>query len=273
MGPLIALLTDFGTRDTYVGVMKAVIATIAPKAHVVDLTHEVRPQDVRGGAYALLVAAPYFPPDTIFVAVVDPGVGGARRPLALRAGGKRFVGPDNGLFSEVLRESPADIAVLLADPRYRLPDVSTTFHGRDIFAPAAAHMAAGVPLEALGPHVDSGGLVMLPEPRRFRDAGGVWHGEVLHVDHFGNLVTTLRRRDLDVAPEAPEAIRSAWMVVLGDTEIKSLNRTFADVEPGEPLAYFGSDGYLEIAVRDGDAAGRLRATVGTALRAWQMERG
>ncbi|HBY95291.1 MAG TPA: hypothetical protein DEP84_15285, partial [Chloroflexi bacterium] len=202
-GPLIVLTTDFGTADIYVGVMKGVIAGIAPTARVVDLTHEIRPQDVRHGAYSLSIAVPYFPPGTIFVTVVDPGVGSARRPVAIRTGGYIFVAPDNGVLSLVLREAPADAAVILAERRYQLPQISITFHGRDVFAPAGAHLAAGVPLEALGPALEPADLVMLPAPRRFHDEHGVWHGEILHIDHFGNMVTSLRRSDLRVAPDEP----------------------------------------------------------------------
>lgn len=268
--PLIVLTTDFGTADTYVGVMRGVIAGIAPGARVVDLTHEVRPQDVRHGAYTLLVAAPYFPPGTIFVTVVDPGVGSERRAVAVRADTHTFVAPDNGVLTWVLRETPPQAAVLLTERRYRLPRVSTTFHGRDIFAPAGAHLAAGVPLAALGPPLDPAHLVMLPAPRRFRDERGVWHGEILHIDRFGNMVTTLRRSDLGLAPDEPASARARWRFALGETVIQGLSRTFADVGAGEPVAYIGSDDFLEISVRNANGAARLGGTLGAGVRAWQV---
>src|SRR5262249_38210989 len=148
--PVVALLTDFGTADGYVGVMKGVLLGIAPRAQVVDLSHDVPPQQIATGAWILHTAWRYFPPDSIFVCVVDPGVGGARRPVALRAGDRLFVGPDNGLFSYILASEPPESAVILDNPRFHLTAPSATFHGRDIFAPAAGHLAAGVPLASLG---------------------------------------------------------------------------------------------------------------------------
>lgn len=267
--PLIVLTTDFGTADTYVGVMKGVIAGIAPAARVVDLTHEVRPQDIRHGAYSLLVAVPYFPPGSIFVTVVDPGVGSARRAVAVRAGDHIFVAPDNGVLSLALHETPPEAAVLLSERRYQLPRVSTTFHGRDIFAPAGAHLAAGVPLEAFGPALDPADLVMVPAPRRVRDERGVWHGEILHVDRFGNMITSLRRRDLGLTPEEPPEAGGRWRIAVGETLIAGVSGTFADVAIGAPVAYIGSDDFLEIAVRNASGAARLGGRPGTEVRAWQ----
>ncbi len=188
--PIVTLLTDFGLEDEYVGVMKGVILSIAPQVRLVDLTHSVPPQDVRRAALILMNAAPYFPPDTVHLAVVDPGVGTERRPIAVRTGRGTFVGPDNGLFSFVLAEMETWTAVELREPAYRLPLVSTTFHGRDIFAPAAAHLASGVPVEALGPVVNN--LATLPLPRLEIGESSL-EGEILYADRFGNLVTSIGR--------------------------------------------------------------------------------
>src|SRR5258707_4642668 len=172
--PPIALLTDFGSRDAYPGVMKGVILGIAPGAALVDLTHEIAPQDVTGGAWVLHTAWRFFPLGTIFLCVVDPGVGSARRPVALAAGGRLFVGPDNGLFSYVLAAAPTEEAVALDDPRFHVPHPSATFHGRAIFAPCAAHLARGIPLREISRALAAARLLTLAPPP------ALLHGEGLH---------------------------------------------------------------------------------------------
>ena len=262
MTPPIVLLTDLGLRDAYVGMMKGVIAGIAPDAHVIDLSHQIPPGDVREGAFDLFVSYRYFPAGTIFCCVIDPGVGSQRRTVALEiasddssdgGGPYTFVGPDNGLFTGVMLGVERVSAVSLENPAYQLADVSTTFHGRDIFSPAAAHLAAGLDKDQLGPAVYSETLAQLPwsEPRRKEVDGAVgWEADPLHADRFGNLVTNLHRSLLE-----PEV--SQWYVKLGDINIGPLRRTFADVRPGRPLAYVGSSGLLELAVRDGSARALL----------------
>lgn len=252
--PLIVWMTDFGTQDSYVGVMKGVAASIAPQARLLDLTHQIRPQDVAHAAYTLRIAAPYFPTGTIFCGVVDPGVGSTRRAVAVQAGSWFFVVPDNGLLTRLLDEWPAQQAVLLDDPQYQLARISATFHGRDIFTPAAAHLAAGVPLTALGSRIDHAQLRRLPLPQTRRE-GSRLVGSVMHVDHFGNLITTITADDLaslthpqvQIAP-LPHALPVAT--------------TFADVPPGEPVAYLGSDNFLELAVRNGSATQQLGVGIG-----------
>ena len=251
--PPIILLTDFGSRDGYPGVMKGVILGIAPGTALVDLTHEIAPQDVAGAAWVLHTAWRYFPLGTIFLCVVDPGVGSARRPLALAAGARLFVGPDNGLFSYVLAAAPPDEAVALDDPRFHLPHPSATFHGRDIFAPCAAHLARGIPLGKLGSAVAVASLVTFTMPRP------VWqedmlHGHVLHVDRFGNLIT-------DVACALAAALLatpSARLAVAG-RDISARAHTFAEGPEGEPFLLADSSGHLAIAVRNGSAAALLGA--------------
>src|SRR5574340_1407001 len=190
---VISLLTDFGISDEYVGVMKGVIWGIAPQARLADITHAIQPQNILHGALVLGRAYRYFPAGTVHLAVVDPGVGTARRGIALRVGAQTFVGPDNGLFTIPMGSGEPVEAVSLDNPAYRLPAVSRTFHGRDIFAPAAAHVANGISLSALGEPVSDPVKLSIPQPTRM---GNTWLAEVLLVDAFGNLITNLPAADL-----------------------------------------------------------------------------
>lgn len=267
MAALITLLTDFGTRDTYVGQMKGVILGIAPAATIVDLTHEVAPQRVVEGAFLLETALAAFPPGTIHLAVVDPGVGTARRAIAVATARAVFVGPDNGLLSAALPEAarpdgegptvvaaPDDVAVVeLANPAYRRGRVSHTFHGRDIFAPAAAHLAAGVPVQALGPRLVD--LVALPPFRARRRSDGSLEAEIVSIDRFGNAITSARAEDLPPG---------AFIVSVRDHAIAGPVRTYAEAQG--PTALVGSSGYLEIAVPGGSAAARLSLRLGDRVR-------
>jgi S-adenosylmethionine hydrolase len=265
--PLITLTTDFGTADGYVGTMKGVILGIVPNARLVDISHEIAPQNLRQAAYVLYTAYPFFPPHTVHLVVVDPGVGSARRPVALRTPAGDFVAPDNGVLSYVMAREPVEALVELADPRYRLPRVSHTFHGRDVFAPAAAHLAAGVPVTSLGPPVPD--PVTFPPPRLEITLDSVI-GEVLHADRFGNVITSIGQLDwsggdLSLAPafrgaEYGEPVRfnaDDAVVAVAGQEIVGVHRTYAEVTPGETLVLVGSEGHLEIAVREGSAAQRL----------------
>jgi S-adenosylmethionine hydrolase len=286
--PLISLTTDFGAADGYVGTMKGVILGIAPAARLVDISHEIGPQNVRQAAYVLYTAYLFFPPHAVHLVVVDPGVGSARRPIALRTPVGTFVGPDNGVFSYVMACEPVEAVVELADPRYRLPHVSHTFHGRDVFAPAAAHLAAGIPITALGPSVPD---PVVFTPPRLEVAPDAITGEVLYADRFGNVITSIGRLvwrgdELLLEPAFRETggtqqeARGAGRVrfkagettlVVAGQEIAGVYRTYAQVEPGEVLALVGSEGYLEVAVREGSAARRLGLCPGqpVVLR-WQM---
>ena len=253
-GCLITLTTDFGVRDPFVGIMKGVILAICPDARLVDLTHEIAPHDVRGAQLALESAVGFFPPGTIHLAVVDPGVGSARRPLALTSGGQGFVGPDNGLFTFALAD-PGWTAVTLEAPRYQRPEVSRTFHGRDVFAPAAAHWARGVPLADLGPPARD--LVLEPLPAARREGLSLL-GEVLAADRFGNLITSItaaqlagaRRVEVEVAGRMLGALRTAYL----------------EGERDRAAPILGSQGRLEIFVREGDARAMLGAGPGTPVR-------
>lgn len=272
MPPVIALLTDFGLTDAYVGIMKGVLLSICPTAQLVDLTHDIPPQQVRQAAYVLLTAYRYFPADTVFVIVVDPGVGTARAPIAVETAHGRFVAPDNGVLSYVLQETPARLAVTLTQKAFHLREVSQTFHGRDIFSPVAAHLARGTPLTALGPERRE--LVTLPSPRLSASSGTV-EGEVWHIDRFGNLITSIGHLHWDspdslrFAPrfgaqiEAPrQFIASVCRVQIGPHDIGPIRRTYGAVPPGAFTALVGSAGQLEIGINQGHAAQALGATIG-----------
>lgn len=241
---VITLTTDFGTLDTYVAEMKAAILGITRSVHLVDLTHAIEPQDVLGGAFALERAALRFPPASIHVAVVDPGVGTSRRGLVVKAGGHFFVGPDNGLFTPFLT-LPGAQAFELAAPQYRSGSVSTTFHGRDVFAPAAAHLALGVAPGSFGPAVPD--PVRLPDLQASADATT---GVIVHVDRFGNLVTSIRR-------EAVTRLGAGMAVRVAGRQLPLVG-TYGDLGRSGVGALIGSGGRLEIAVRDGSAARVLR---------------
>lgn len=239
---VVTLLTDFGTADGYVGAMKGVIASRAPRARIMDITHDIAPQQVRAAAWALRQSSATFAPGSIHVAVVDPGVGSERRALLVKANDKLFVVPDNGIASWVEGAERARAWCLDAVELHRRP-VSATFHGRDIFAAVAGHLAAGVPAERCGTEVARWERLPLPEPRR---VGEAVEGEVIHVDRFGNLIS-----NVTVEMLSPDR---RWNVRLDDIEIGSVQRTYADVSAGELVAYLGSSQHLEVAVRDGSAA-------------------
>lgn len=257
--PIIGLLTDFGLSDGYVGVMKAVALTIAPGAQLIDITHLVAPQDVEGGAWALGMAWRAFPMGSVLLCVVDPGVGSARRAVALEIAERYFVGPDNGLFTYPLTEVPTAVGhcVTLDDPRYHLPAPSATFHGRDIFAPCAAHLAAGVALEALGSAVDAATLVRLPIALRAVRRGDEVVGRVAHIDHYGNLIT-------NIGPQLARAAlaRPLARIAVGDWAISARATHFAAGPLDEPFFLQDSSGALAIVVRDASAAQRLGARRG-----------
>ncbi len=254
---VITLLTDFGLEDGYVAAIKGVIAGVAPDARVVDVTHLVPPQDVAFARFRLLTVAPFFPPGTIHLAVVDPGVGTARRALAIRCrSGSCLVGPDNGLLSGALDADPAHAVVELAEPRFwRTDNPSATFHGRDVFAPVAAHLARGVELEALGPLIPPDALVTLDIRHPTPGAGGV-EGTVQATDRFGNLISNIPATLLPVGAE--------WRASIHGRTFPG-RRTYADVPPGEPLALAGSHGFVEVAVHRGDARSTLGASLGDRL--------
>ncbi len=253
----ISLLTDFGVRDGYVGVMKGVIYGIAPDVQIADITHTISPQNVMEGALALGRAAPFFPEGTVHVAVVDPGVGTTRHPIAARLGRYSYVGPDNGLFTVVLQRAEKygeAVKLVRLDRRsYWLPEVSNVFHGRDIFAPVGAHLANGVALEELGSPVDD--IVRLEMPVVEITPNGL-RGQVISVDNFGNLVTNIHRSDL------PPAEFDHLVVSIAGAQIQGMVRTFGSRPTGELIALFGTANDLIVSVVNGSAAERLGASTG-----------
>ncbi len=276
----IVLTTDFGLSDAFVGVMKGVILNINPYATIVDLTHEIGPQGLRQGSFVLGVNHSYFPQGAIHVAVVDPGVGTSRKAIVLETPEAKFVAPDNGLLSEVVKgylETTASVkrysptvplpptlkAYELANRQYRLTPVSSTFHGRDIFSPAAAYLSLGIRPEDMGPSVSD--IVYLPLPKPLVSMGRV-SGEVIYIDRFGNLITNIREADVLIAG----GNEHTPTVSIDRRRISGLSQTFHDDNaqvPTQPdglflLALFGSNGYLEVAMRDGDAARALGLSVG-----------
>jgi S-adenosylmethionine hydrolase len=253
---LVTLTTDFGMQDGNVAVMKGVLLSINPDATIIDLSHDIPAQDVADAGYVLRRAYAYFPRGTIHVVVVDPGVGTDRRPIAVHTDLALFVAPDNGVLTYVLEE--LELAghqlrvVHLTNPHYWLPEVSNVFHGRDIFAPVAAHLSLGLPIDELGPLIDD--PVTLPPPRFHREPAKI-AGQVLHIDRFGNLLT-------NIPATALTELGQRITTTIGTFEITDLSHTFGHGHPGEPIAYIDSSGHLAIAVVNGSARDLLQCTVG-----------
>lgn len=254
---IITLTTDFGYQDPFVGIMKGVIYGINPTATVVDLTHGVAPQDVTGGALTLAAAVDFFPPGAIHVAVVDPGVGSRRRAILVETHRAFYVGPDNGLLSLGVERQRLIRVVHLSNPTYHLQPTSTTFHGRDLFAPAAAHLSAGVAPDELGRTVESFEGLGMPKPQRH--VAGRIAGEVIYIDGFGNLTTNIRPEDLELFDLTNVSVR------IGDRVIRGLSVNYASAGIGNYLALLNSWRLLEISRCNGSAEAGLAARVGTAV--------
>lgn len=250
---IVTLTTDFGTTDHFAGTMKGVILSIAPGAQIVDITHDVRPFDVLDGGFAIAQAAPYFPKKTIHVVVVDPGVGSTRRPLLAEAAGQYFVAPDNGVLSMILAHGPAKVRHI-TNQRYFLEPLSRTFHGRDVFSPVAAHLAAGVLPSRFGPRIDDS--VQLDFGKPTRDGKGQWTGSILKIDRFGNIITNFH------IGEFSEVNTRAFELRIGPARVTRLALTFTECAGGELFAIVGSSGYLEIAMNQASAADRLGCGAG-----------
>ncbi|MBI5480857.1 MAG: SAM-dependent chlorinase/fluorinase [Deltaproteobacteria bacterium] len=254
---IVTLLSDFGTADAYVAAMRGVMLGVNRALRLVDITHEVVPQDVFGGALVLRHAAPFFPRGTVHLAVVDPGVGGPRAPIVIETALGWFVGPNNGILT--LAAPAPRRAYRLENPAFRRPVLSDTFHGRDLFAPAAAYLACGAPAAAMGPALDEAQVVQLDLPAVRREAGAL-RGEVIHVDHFGNLITNVFG-DYVAEPRPAECC-----VEVGGARICGVRRGYYEVTAGELCAVVGSAGLLEVAVRDGSATARLGLGRGAEVR-------
>ena len=270
--PLIALLTDFGLSDAYVGTMKGIMLGICPQARLVDLTHAVEPQNIRQAAYVLLTAFRHFPPETIFLVVVDPGVGTAREPIAVESSHGWYVAPNNGVLSFVLPSVQVRHTAVLENTDYQLLHASQTFHGRDIFCPAAAHLANGVDLPQFGPPVPE--LIKLDDPALVVTEGEI-RGEVLHIDHFGNVITSIGHLTwtapgtLELNPQfgaydgPPLTLDAAHCrVTLAAQSLKTIRPTYGAVATGALTPLVGSSGQLEIGVNLGSAAQTLAVHLG-----------
>lgn len=249
---VLTLLTDFGTRDGYVGSMKGVILGISPKVMVLDIAHDLPQGDIETGAWVLSQYWDLYPAGTVHVAVIDPGVGSGRRAIALEAEGRFVVAPDNGLITRVLARSATGSIVEIREPAYQHSKVSPTFHGRDVFAPAGAHLAAGVALSELGPAVRDPELLDLEEPER---ETATVRGRIVHVDRFGNLISDI----------PASWIGEGWRFTVEGVDVGPIRATYSAVEPKGLVVVEGSLGTIEVAVRDGSAADRLKLERGARL--------
>jgi S-adenosylmethionine hydrolase len=250
--PIITLTTDFGTTDPYVGIMKGVILGIAPDARIVDLNHGIAAGDIGAAAFSLFRSTPYFPEGTIHVVVVDPGVGSSRRSLAVELDRCVLVAPDNGVVTMAMKHGPVRRIVSLEDRAYWLDAVSRTFHGRDVFAPVAAHLCRGVEIGRLGPEIDDPVAWEISEPQRVE--ADEWAARVIYVDRFGNCITDIS--------EAMVSGASRVQLLVGGTWVQALSESYAAVPDGSVLALVGSSGFVEISVRNGSAADAMALGVG-----------
>jgi S-adenosylmethionine hydrolase len=252
--PIFTLTTDFGLKDPYVAEMKAAILSLYSTASIVDITHNVEKFNIRAGAYILASATPYFPEGTINIAVVDPSVGSERRPLIIQTTHNFFVGPDNGLLMLAAEKQGIKQIREITSRHLMLPHVSCTFHGRDVFAPAAAHLANGMPLEKFGPEILD--VVKPSFTKVIREKDSVT-GEVLYIDDFGNIITNIREKDLVYAKDA------IFQAKLSNSKLQlKLSKTYTDVKLQEPLLLIGSQSYIEIAINQGNAATKLQTKPG-----------
>jgi len=251
--PVITLTTDFGLSDHYVGVMKGVILTIAPHARIVDITHELPPYEPAQAAYIVEQTYRWFPKKTVHVAVVDPGVGSSRRPILMEAAGQYFIGPDNGIFTLVSQRERHKVRAI-TNHKVFLKEVSQTFHGRDVFAPAAAHLAKGVAPARFGSPIQDALRLNMPKPPR--TGKRTWSGTILKVDRFGNLVTNFHMDDFG------EHMQRPFEMAVGLEKIGKLATHYAACAPGELFLIVGSSGYLEVSTNSGSASKRLGCGVG-----------
>lgn len=262
---IVTLTTDFGSADSYVGIMKGVILAIAPDVRLVDITHHVSPQQIHQAAYMVQTFYEYFPTGTVHLVIVDPGVGSDRAPIVIETPQGWFVAPDNGVLTYIWRDAierwgPERChARLLSERRYWRSDISSTFHGRDIFSPVAAHLARGVPTDMLGPRLPAPVEASLEQPGPHRCGGLV--GRIIHIDHFGNCITNITPRHLEEGGLG----RGLAVEIIGQ-RIEGLSRTYSDAQLGTLLTLIGSSGRLEISVRNGSAAQTLGVGIGDTVR-------
>jgi len=257
---VITLLTDFGTEDEYVGLMKGAILTINPGVTIVDLSHRIDRHDIVQAAFAIRSGYPYFPEGTVHLIVVDPGVGTDRSLLALKSDGHWFIAPDNGVLTLLCRDKNVSSLNRITNPKYFKASVSSTFHGRDIIAPVGAHIAGGLDVKELGPETDLQNIICLEGLRVRSTKNGELRGKIITIDHFGNLITNIHFDRL--ARWLPAAAHDRLRIKMGSNVIEGLSETYADVASDSPVAVIGSRGYLEIAINQGHAARHLNAVKG-----------
>ncbi|MEM3640656.1 MAG: S-adenosyl-l-methionine hydroxide adenosyltransferase family protein [Candidatus Bathyarchaeia archaeon] len=253
--PIITLTTDFGLKDPYVAEMKAVILKICPNAIIVDVSHQIEKFNVKMGAYVLASASPYFPEGTIHVAVIDPGVGTKRRPILIQTKHSYFIGPDNGVLILAAKNQDIGHVYEIANSKFMLPKISETFHGRDVFAPAAAYLAKGAAPSEFGPEIRE---IATPKFAKIAVRKNVLIGEVIHIDDFGNIITNFREKELKLAN-----IEGMINIKINDTKLKlKLCKAYAEVKTQKPLAIIGSHSFLEISVNQGNAAETFKVKIG-----------
>ena len=256
---VITLLTDFGNQDAYVGIMKGIIAGINPFANIIDVCHSIPPQDIFSGGYLLYTSYKYFPKKTIHVGIVDPGVGSKRDIVCVETRDYFFLVPDNGLLSFIIQNEKLKSIIRVTNSKYFLPSPSSTFHGRDVFAPVAAHLSLGVKPQALGIKTNQLEQLDIPKPRNKKT--GQWEGQIIYIDRFGNLITNITRehiKDLKTTQKRMET-------TVGKKRIVGLCNTYADVKAGEPLVLFGSAGFLEISANQGNARKYFKVNTGSKI--------
>ena len=249
---MITLTSDFGLKDPYVAEMKGVILTINPQANIIDVTHSIEKFDIRVGAFVLASVTPYFPKDTIHLAVIDPDVGTERRAILIQTKQGFFIGPDNGVLMLAAQNQSIEHLYEISNPKFMLPKVSSTFHGRDVFAPAAAHLDRGVKPSEFGPEITEAAMIKFPSVER-RNSSLI--GEVWHIDDFGNIITNISQKDL------PQN-QVVNIKLIGVLQNISFGKTYSQAKPHEPLALIGSHGFLEIALNQGNAAEKFNAKPG-----------
>lgn len=260
--PIITLTTDFGLKDPYVAEIKAVILNICPNALIVDVTHEVEKFNIRMGAYVLACTSQYFPKGTIHMAVVDPGVGTERRAILIQAKHAFYIGPDNGVLALAAKNQRIKHVYEIRNRQFMMPRISNTFHGRDIFAPAAAHLANGTSPAEFGPEIEE---IVTPKFVKVVGRDGILVGEVLHVDGFGNVVTNFGEKELELI-----GVKDSVNVEFRSVRLKlKLCRAYAEVEPHKPLAIIGSHNFLEIAVNQGNAAETFKIKAGDKVKLYR----
>jgi S-adenosylmethionine hydrolase len=261
---IITLTTDFGLEDSYVAEMKAIILSISPKAKIVDITHKIEKFNIRMGAYVLAAACPYFPKGTIHVAVIDPGVGTKRKAILIQTKNGWFIGPDNGVLTLAVKGQSIRHIYRIENSRFMLPRISNTFHGRDIFAPAAAYLANGTPPSGFGREIHK---IVMPKFAKIIKRKNALTGEVIHTDGFGNIITNLREEDLEIM-----GMKKTVNLKLKDTRLKlKLCKAYSEVKAQQPLAIIGSHNFLEITINQGNAAENFQTRVGDKVTLYYLQ--